>query len=101
MYSAHRLYLPLENINNEDGLEQTETCSYARVLMIVCYCCDSTEYKLFILKMINAMCPFLASFLICSIINYYTQPPNEQMETTCMSTLRKLSVSDKKLFIDF
>ena len=27
----------------EDGLEKTETCSNTRVLMIVCYCCVSTE----------------------------------------------------------
>jgi hypothetical protein len=69
--------------------------------MIVRYSVVSTEYNLFILEIINAIFPFLTSFLIYSIINYYTQPSNEQMETAFMSNLRKLSVSDKKFFIDF
>ena len=34
----------------EDGLEQTETCSHTRVLMIVCFCCVLTEKNYFILS---------------------------------------------------
>jgi len=40
---------------NEDGLEKTETCSHTIVLMIVCYCCVSTDNFILSIKTVTIM----------------------------------------------